>query len=124
MMLGFGKSDEEPQAISTVDPVFLREVARAHRCFDALLTRRSPHCPNYRRLRGSTSATSDESSPLRFFVDGATRALSAGRRLPFILPSDQLESFFAPTRVHLRSSTTFRKGRTPRAHREAAYAKT
>src|SRR5262249_11340183 len=30
--------EDAPTRASTVDPVLLREVARAHRCFDALLT--------------------------------------------------------------------------------------
>src|SRR6185437_3507610 len=44
------------------DPILLKEVARAYRCFDAVLTGKLSSMPSWQRTRRSPSATSDDSS--------------------------------------------------------------
>jgi hypothetical protein len=72
---------------STVDPVLLKEVARAHRCFDALLTGKLSAMSDLSVLEGIDERYVRRILPLAFLAPAVVDAIARGR-----IPSSSLRS--------------------------------
>jgi len=70
--------EDAPTPISTVDPVLLKEVARAHRCFDALLTGKVSAISELSRLEGIDERYVRRILPLAFLAPEVVDAVARG----------------------------------------------
>jgi hypothetical protein len=71
---------EAPSAPANCDPVLLKEIRRAHRCFDALLSRRVGSIDELAGIEGVSDRYVSSLLPLAFLAPDIVDAVAAGRQ--------------------------------------------
>ena len=71
---------EAPSAAANCDPVLLKEIRRAHRCFDALLSRRVGSIDELAGIEGVSDRYVSSLLPLAFLAPDIVDAVAAGRQ--------------------------------------------